>query len=241
LRTGMTDGSLISGEILARWQEYLAEGEFVRRLDGGAPNLSDRVSTAVRRDQEVIGPLEVPVAEGIADTIRAAIRTATDEVLDHWRQFPFGPALLTSLGQQVTATDVDTRLERAVRDWRVEVSTRITTVARTVSGIDPGTQVDGQAAADVIFMALVDDRSEPDVDSPVTASLGAARRIVEGFLGAETVGLLVAEARADLLSCAVTVLQSERRRLERLLESDESVAGRSQALRVAIGFVDSAG
>jgi hypothetical protein len=247
LASGLTNGSLISGEVLARWQEFMADGEFVRRLDGGPPSLADRVGAVVRRDADVVTPFDVPVTEGVTDVIRGAIRTATDEVLDRWRRRSFGTALLTARGHQATATDVGMRLERAVRDWRLEVSGRIAALVETTTTDDAEARVDAQTASDVLFMVLVDDRSERAADAsapeaaPAAGTVGAARRIIERFLGVDQVRTLVVEARADLLSCASVVLDGERRRMERLLESNESVAGRGEALRTAVELVKQVG
>jgi GTPase SAR1 family protein len=252
LASSLTDGSLISGEVLARWQEFMADGEFVRRLDGGPPSLADRVSSVVRREEETVTPFDVPVTEGVTDVVRGAIRTATDEVLDRWRRRSFGTALLTVRGHQATATDVGMRLERAVRDWRLEVSARIAALVESTTTEDAEARVDAQTASDVLFMVLVDERSsasssdssdsaDSSDDAPAAGTVGAARRIIERFLGAEPVRTLVAEARADLRSCASVVLDGERRRLERLLESNESVAGRGDALRTAVELVKQVG
>ena len=144
LPADLADGSLISGEVLTRWQEFMAEGGFVRRLDGAGPNLGDRVSAAVRREPEVVVPLDVPVTRGITDTIRATVRAATEEVLDDWRGVSYGAALLTARGHQVTATDVDVRLERSVRDWRQEVTTRIAAAVEQAVAADPESRMDVQ-------------------------------------------------------------------------------------------------
>jgi hypothetical protein len=236
----LIDGSLVRGEVLARWQEFIADGDFVRRLDGGGPNLADRLSAVVRREPEVVQPLDVPVTEGIAASIRAATRAATEAVLTRWRQHPFGAALLAARGRQVNASDVEARLERAVRDWRLEMSSRIASAVEEATASAPQARVDPQTAADVIFVIVLDERSEHGEEGSSADTLAAGRRIVERFLGEDRVRSLAADARADLVSRAAVLLDAERRRLDRLLESNDAAAGRGEALRTAVQLLEAA-
>jgi Dynamin family len=240
LLASLIDGTLVRGEVLARWQESIADGEFVRRLDGGPSKLAERVSAAVRRDPELVQPLDVPVTEGIAASIRAATRAATEAVLARWRRYPFGAALLAARGHQVSATDLEARLERAVRDWRLKVSSRIATAVELATASAPQANVDLQTAADVLFVIIVDERSEQGEDGASAGTLAAGRRIVESFLGVQPVRSLAADARADLVARAAVLLDAERRRLERLLENNDAAAGRGEALRTAVQALEAA-
>jgi hypothetical protein len=247
LLANLVDGSLLSGEVLARWQELMADGGFVRRLDGRPPSLGDRVSTAVstsvRRDGDSAQPLDVPVTESVTAAIRAALRAATEDVLNRWRRHPFGSALLTARGHQVTSNDIEPQLERAVRDWRVEVSARVATAVQEAAAAGADAQIDAEAAADVMFVVAVDERAERSAAESAADSAGtvaAARRIVASFLGVAPVRAIAVEARADLVARAAVMLDTERRRLERLLESVETRTGRGAAVRLAAELVEAA-
>jgi hypothetical protein len=247
LLNSLVDGSLLSGEVLARWQELMADDGFLRRLDGRSQSLTDRVgaavTTAVRRDGEEALPLDVPVTDGIAAAIRAALRSVTEDVLTRWRRHPFGSALLTARGHQVTASDSEANLERAVRDWRVSVSSRIATMVEDAATEAGPAKIDVQTAADVMFVVAVDERAELSAEQSAADSAGtvaAARRIVAGFLGTEPVRSVAVDARADLVSRAAVMLDAERRRLERLLESVDSRIGRGSAVRIAAELVEAA-
>jgi len=95
----------------------------------------------------------------------------------------------------------------------------------------------------VMFVVAVDERSERSAAESSADSAGtvaAARRIVAGFLGTEPVRSVAADARADLVARAAVMLDTERRRLERLLESVDSRTGRAVALRSAAELVEAA-
>jgi dynamin family protein len=226
LLRSMTDGSLISGEVAARWQEFVADGEFVRRLDGAPGTLAERVSAAVQRDGEVTEPLDVPVTEAIAATVTAAVRAATEAVTSRWRRFPFGVALAERPVPEFEAT-----LERSVRDWRVQVSAAVTSAAQKREQ-----PVDEETAADVLFVVAVDERADA---AQAADSIGAARRILGRFLGDDEVRSMVADARSDLVARAAVVLDQERQRLEKLLTGGSATA-RGESLRAAAAVLGEA-
>ena len=77
--------------------------------------------------------------------------------------------------------------------------------------------------------------------SPIESSVTAARRIVEEYVGTEKIDALIIWARTDLADRAGVLLDGERRRLERLLESEDGVTGRGDALRAAVELVEETG
>jgi energy-coupling factor transporter ATP-binding protein EcfA2 len=93
IETSTADGSLMRGEVLARWQDFAGSGELLRALQ------SRRVMGRQRRRR---GPAR-------AQTLRAAVRTALESLLisvadraaedsvSRWRKLPAGAALLDEL------------------------------------------------------------------------------------------------------------------------------------------------
>lgn len=237
----LVDGSLVSGELLVRWQEFVADGGFVRRLDGSSQNLADRLRSLLRRGNDDAQPLDVSVTDAVASAIRSALLSATEDVLSRWRQHPFGAALLVTRGDQVVAGDIEPQLERAVRDWRVGMSSRITAAVEASGSDTAESRIDSQTAADVMFIVALDQRSEKVQPGSATggSTVAAARRIVAGLLGAEPVHTVATAARADLVSLAAVLLDAERRRLERLLQSVDHRTGRAVTVRAAAQLVES--
>jgi hypothetical protein len=165
----------------------------------------------------------------------------TEAILSGWGRHPFGSTLLAVRGHQVTATDVEARLERAVRDWRLGVSALITAAIEAAGTADPESQVDALAVADVLFMVAMDEGTGPgavESTSPAAATVAAAHRIVERLLGPGPVEALLFAARADLAARAAELLDAECRRFERLLESADNVDGRGRALRSAVELIE---
>jgi energy-coupling factor transporter ATP-binding protein EcfA2 len=93
VETSTADGSLMRGEVLARWQDFAGSGELLRAL---------QARRAMGRQRRRRGPAR-------AQTLRAAVRTALESLLisvadraaedsvSRWRNLPAGAALLDQL------------------------------------------------------------------------------------------------------------------------------------------------
>jgi energy-coupling factor transporter ATP-binding protein EcfA2 len=93
VETSTADGSLMRGEVLARWQDLAGSGELLRAL---------QARRAMGRQRRRRGPAR-------AQTLRAAVRTALESLLisvadraaedsvSRWRNLPAGAALLDQL------------------------------------------------------------------------------------------------------------------------------------------------
>jgi hypothetical protein len=243
LLDSLIDGSLLSGEVLARWHGFLAEGEFAQRLEGAAENpverLADRLGAAVRQEGEPAQPLDLPVSQAITAAVTSAARAATDQVLSRWRHQKFGVTLVSARGHQVSASDRDGLVERAVRDWRQNVAEQISVATEKAKLARPDEHIAVDAVADVVFVAVLDESSDDDgAERPTAATLGAARRLLGEALGQETIKSLAASARADLIARAAEVFGAERLRLERMLESASELSDRAALIRAAADQVE---
>ena len=72
------DGSLLRGEVLARWQEFVGTGELMRALESKVGRVRDRVTAAVRGRPQPGAEL----AEALETGVEALVRAAADEAAD---------------------------------------------------------------------------------------------------------------------------------------------------------------
>ena len=116
-----TDGSLLRGEVLARWQEFVGTGEIIRGLESAVGRLRDRHRRAPSPD--VPRPAE-PLGEALESGVEALVRAAADDAAERaargWRDDPAGAALLRRARSDSAGCR---RLRRAarsalVRDWQ---------------------------------------------------------------------------------------------------------------------------
>ena len=74
------DGSVLRGEVLARWQEFVGTGEYLKKLETGVGRLRDRMSAAFRgepaRTEKVSEAIEGRLASMIIAQAHDAARRA---------------------------------------------------------------------------------------------------------------------------------------------------------------------
>jgi energy-coupling factor transporter ATP-binding protein EcfA2 len=90
----LRNGSLLSGDILARWQEFAGTGELLRGLQApGRRPVRQRKKRGLARAQSLI----TAVRSGIESLLVSVADRAAEESVSRWRNHPAGAALLDRL------------------------------------------------------------------------------------------------------------------------------------------------
>ncbi len=120
---GMTDGTLLRGEVLARWQEFVGTGEFFRQVESTVSKWRDKVTAAVRGEVQPSGEhLDEALHTGVAALLRAHGDSAAIGTNRAWRKLPGGAALLQAHPELARPSEsFSASIERLVRDWQGEV------------------------------------------------------------------------------------------------------------------------
>lgn len=225
LERALSDGTLLRGEVLARWQEFVGTGEFFRGLESAVGRFRDRVVAVVRGRPSPAEPLGRALQSGVHSLVRAQAEEAAERAALRWRARPAGTALLATASTERDITrvpaDVDERIERAVRDWQRFVLDLVRhegqgrrTRARVLSV--------GVNALAVVLMLVVFAGTGGLTGGEVAIAGGSAalaQRLLEAIFGDQAVRTLAATARRDLLARVDALLDAERSRLERLLDA----------------------
>ncbi|MDF3048372.1 MAG: transporter [Pseudonocardia sp.] len=246
---GMRDGSLLRGEVMARWQEFVGTGELLRSLQDRVGRLRDRLTAAVTgRPHQPGSELTAALESGVALLVDAAAERAAERAATSWRRSAAGTALLRD------PESVDVRLDRAtpnlrdgiertVRDWqgavldlvRREGATRRTSARIAAYGVN---------ATGLIVMVAV---FASTAFIPTGAEIGVAggttvlsQKVLEALFGDQAVRRLADEARADLLDRVRALLDGEERRFADLLAAHATVASDAEALERAAADVEAA-
>ena len=91
---GMRDGSLLRGEVLARWQEFVGTGELLRTLQDRVGRLRDRLTAAITGRPQPGTELTAALESGVALLVDAAAERAAERAATSWRTSAAGTALL---------------------------------------------------------------------------------------------------------------------------------------------------
>ena len=84
------DGTLLRGEVLARWQEFVGTGELLRGLESKVSWLRDRISNAVKGKPQQAGRVTVAVESGLQTLILENAEAAAERADAAWQSLAAG-------------------------------------------------------------------------------------------------------------------------------------------------------
>ena len=93
----LSDGSLLRGEVLSRWHDFVGTGDFFRSLDSTIGRLRDRVSSALRGQPAAAQKVEDALESGIHAVVLDAAARASENTRTRWRTSCAGRSLLARL------------------------------------------------------------------------------------------------------------------------------------------------
>ena len=239
----MTDGTLLRGEVLAPWQEFVGTGQFLRQVEAGISRLRDRLAAAIRGNAPPTAELGEALQSGVAELLTAQSRAASATVLRRWRQLPGGPALVAAHPELADPAPGSTgRVERLVRDWQAEVldlvraeSSDRRTTARVFSF--------GVNGVGAILMLLVFSQTGGLTGGEVGIAGGSAvlaQRILEAIFGDQAVRTLAAQARHRLMERARQMYAVEQARLTAAVLAVQAPPGQAGRIKAAAASVQGA-
>ena len=234
LRGSLADGSVVRGELLSRWQEFVATGDVFRSLEPGRVKLRHRLRARLRPRVPPAQPVLDALQAAIATVVLASGRTTLADLATAWSASPPGAGLVT-VAPGLTALPVgyNARVERAVRDWR-SVLTQLLQ-QRPAGGSAAGTLgLDGAVAVLGVLALAGPEADNPRAPGPVAAA------VLGALYGAEQVPALAAAARRDLALRLAALIDDERVRLRADLDELGVRTGRGEALAARAALVEEA-
>ena len=93
---GVRGGTVLRGEVLARWQEYVGTGELMRSLQARIGQLRDRLAAFVTGRRPPATELRQAVESSLESLVRAAADRAAEQSVQAWRAHPAGATLLSA-------------------------------------------------------------------------------------------------------------------------------------------------
>lgn len=197
VRRVTSDGTLLRGEVLARWQEYVGTGELLRALEQRIGTWRDKLTAALRgrRGPE---PVTAAIGSGVVDVLVDAAETAAESAVAAWRADPAGRVLVT--GARTSSGDLRSRAAAEVRAWQAGVLDLVSTEGadRRVTARVLSFGVNGLGAA--LMVAIF-----AHTGGLTTAEVGVAggtavlaQRLLEAVFGDDAVRRLTRVAAEDL-------------------------------------------
>lgn len=226
VRRATSDGSMLRGEVLSRWQDFVGTGDFMRGVEQKFGALRDRVSGYLRGRPAAAPKVSTAIGHSLEAIIFDAADRASERTYSAWRSDPAGAALLDGLALSRASASLPQELAEAVRGWQGDVLGLV-----TESGADKRgrarTLAIGVNGAGAALMIVVFASTGGLTGAEVGIAGGSAvlaQRLLEAVFGDEAVRSLARTAQ-ELLDARVDgVLSRQAQRFTSLL--DEAPPGR---------------
>jgi energy-coupling factor transporter ATP-binding protein EcfA2 len=236
------DGTLLRGEVLVRWQEFVGTGELLKTLEAKVGWLRDRMVNAIKGKPQQAERVSVAVESSLEMLILEHAEAAAERAEASWRTLAPGQDLLSDVGEDLGRASRGLRrhAERAVREWQQDVLEMVRT-----EGTDKRTTarflaygVNGLA---VSLMVVVFANTAGLTGAEVGIAGGSAllgQKLLEAVFGDQALRTLAAQARGKLEIRVRALLDEERHRYLDLLASLGLDAEAAERVRNAARAVD---
>ncbi|MFZ0835211.1 MAG: ABC transporter [Mycobacterium sp.] len=195
------DGALLRGEVLARWQDVVGTGEFLRRLESRVGRIRDRVVAAVSGRPSPVEELGSALETGIAAVVRAAVEEAAEATYGCWARHQAGAPLLTD-ELSSPAPGLAEAVERLVRDWQEFVLELVRTEGASKRSAARLASY-GVNGAGLVVMLAVFSQTAGLTGGEIAVAGGttvASQKVLEAIFGEQAVRGLARRAREDLMA-----------------------------------------
>lgn len=220
---GVRDGTLLRGEVLARWQELVGTGEFMRGLQARIGRARDRAIATVTGRPAAAEKFEHAIESGLVTLVRGSAADAEDRVRDAWRAHPAGTALAPEVtGDAVEAgSEFSERVERMVRDWQRE----LLDLVRVEAGDKRKMARVGAYAVNALSLSVMIAVFTATAFIPTGAEIAVAggttiagQKVLEAIFGDQVVRQLAEQARGRLMEHVRDLLEQDAARFIAVVE-----------------------
>lgn len=125
VKSALKDGTLLRGEILARWQDFVGAGELLRGIEGSVGRIRDRIGSFFSGRPPASNRVEQAIETGLHAIFVAEITEAADNLDRIWRTTPIGQELSRALPTPRLPADLSELASRSVREWQNDILTMI--------------------------------------------------------------------------------------------------------------------
>jgi energy-coupling factor transporter ATP-binding protein EcfA2 len=236
------DGTLLRGEVLARWQEFVGTGELLRSLETRVGWLRDRVVAALKGKPQQAERVTVAVESGLESLLMEHAEAAAERAEASWQSLAPGQALLAAADEDLgrASRDFRRRAERTVRDWQQGVLEMVRT-----EGADKRTTARflafGVNGLSVALMVVVFAHTAGVTGAEAGIAGGSAvlgQKLLEAVFGDQAMRSLADRARTDLHLRVGELFAAERARYVGTIDGLGIAKATPEVLRTAARRVD---
>ena len=235
-------GTLLRGEVLDQWREFVGTGAFMSKLEAGVSKVRDTIKSMFKSgptpDQQAAGQLE----SNLLVVTRDAVDRAAEDVVAAWEVTPLGEGILAEAPRGIDRAGkaLTGSVEHELQAWQEYVLDLVRessgdklTLARTLS-----TGINGVGVALMIAVFSQTGGLTGGEAAVAGGTAAVSQAVLTAVFGEQAVRDLARDAREDLLDRLDTILKGDRERFEELL--GEAGEGAGESLRDAAEIVNTA-
>src|SRR5215217_671368 len=217
----LRSGSLLRGEVLARWHEVVGTGDVMRALETRVGWVRDRLRSLVTGAPAHEDDLRSAVEHRVEAVVRAAAERAAERTARAWRERVPGRSLLAdSTGLDRASRELEAATEEEVRAWQgvvfglvsEEGASKRTTARLASLGVNG-------AGLTVMLAVFAHTGGLTGAEVAVAGGTSAVgQKVLEAVFGDQAVRALATRAREDLVERVEGLLRDDAARFHTLLD-----------------------
>ncbi len=241
--TQTADGSLLRGEVLARWQDFVGTGDLFRAVEKKIGLFRDRMVAVAKGEPKKAQDVQLAVESGLEVLIREEGEFAARRVVSAWEAHPAGRQLLArdgALGR--LSLDFGESAARVIRQWQGDVLELVATAGGSKKAMARYLAL-GVNGAGVALMIFVFSQTGGLVGAEIGVAGGTAmlaQRVLEAVFGEDAVRRLAKEAKQQLDARVEGLMAAELLRFETLINGIDLRPEQGQELVDALAELQAA-
>jgi len=237
-----SDGAILRGEVLARWQDFVGTSEFFRAVEKGVGRVRDAVTGFFRGKPAQAPQVEQAIASGLESVVLDAAEAAAEHTYESWRGDAAGAALLEGLELSRTSAGLRGEIAGQVRAWQGDVLELVREQGASKRGAARALSLSVNALG-VSLMVIVFASTAGLSGAEIGIAGGTAvvgQKLLEAVFGDDAVRRLAAQARQRLAARVQSVMAGQAARYTAQLDALGTADAGGSGLRDAARRVEAA-
>ncbi|QAY70456.1 dynamin family protein [Xylanimonas protaetiae] len=242
VESATSDGAILRGEVLARWQDFVGTSEFFRSVQKGVGRVRDAIGGFFRGRPAQAPQVEQAIASGLESVILDSAEAAAERTFEAWRGDAAGAALLEGLDLSRTSGGLRAEIGEQVRGWQGDVLALVREQGASKRGAARALSL-GVNALGVSLMVIVFASTAGLTGAEIGIAGGTAvvgQKLLEAVFGDDAVRRLAAQAKQRLAARVSAVMSGQAARYTAQLDALGTADAGGAALRDAARRVEGA-
>ena len=196
------DGTLLRGEVLARWQDFVGTGEFMRAVEQKIGWLRDKIWSTLKGEPPQANEVKLAVESGLEALVREEGDAAAERAEAAWAANAAGRQVLQSSREDLShsSPEFSAAVSKAIRDWQGDVLDIVSEVGASKRNTARYLAL-GVNGIGVALMVVVFSQTGGITGAEVGVAGGTAllaQRLLEAVFGEDAVRRLAKQAKDRL-------------------------------------------